>query len=206
LVERIDQALDRLALAENTVVISTSGHGENLAPVRPPDRLGSFYEETVRVPFWVRVPRRLLAERNELAQALDQWRQQNVQNSDVLPTVRDFIGLGAEPKLGPPLISGRSLLRAPPSSSVVSGQSTCAFRVWNLEGFFAIQDRVKVIVGSDQPSPRLFDLASDPAEQKNLWSDPQWRAQVMPWLARKVEAGEERRKLCARIPACPIGR
>jgi hypothetical protein len=206
LVERIDQSLDQLGLAESTVVIATSDHGENLAPVRPPDRLGSFYEETVRVPFWIRVPKHLLSERSELAQALDAWRRQNVQNSDVLPTVRDFIGLGVEPKLGPPLIPGRSLLRAPPSSSVVSGQSTCAFRVWNLEGFFALQDRIKIIVGSDQPSPRLFDLARDPAEQKNLWSDPQWRARVMPWLTRSVAAGEERQKLCARIPACPIGR
>jgi Sulfatase len=204
LVERLDLALNRLGLSDSTIVISTSDHGENLVPTRPPDRLGSYYEETLRVPFWIRLPPKLAAERPELVQAFDDWRDRNVQNSDILPTVRDLIGLGVEPALLAPALPGRSLARAAPAEQTVSGQSTCAFRVWGLEGFFVIRGRKKLIVGTDQPVPRLFDLETDPREENNLWNDPGQRAEVLPWFEKKLRQGEERMKLCARIQACPF--
>lgn len=205
LVERVMQALERLGLDGSTVVLATSDHGENLVPRRPPDRLGSYYEPTLRIPFWIRVPPSLLATHPEWGMALDAWRRGNVQNMDLLPTVRDLLGLGDEPLLNPPHLTGRSLVRGVPGPDLILGQSTCAFRAWALEGFFLVRGRIKVIVSNDQPTPQIYDLPNDPREQKNLWDDPTWRTQATGWIDAAVRAGEDRLAVCRRIGrVCPV--
>ncbi len=205
LVERVVAALSRLGLAENTVVLVTSDHGENLIPRRTPDRLGAYYEPTVRIPFWAYVPPTWLERNPSWAQALDAWRDRNVQNQDLLPTVRDLLSLQDEPRLNPPHLTGRSLLGPRPEIDQVAGQSTCAFRSWALEGFFLVRGRVKVIVSNDQPTPQIYDLEADPKEQRNLWSDPGRQQEALGWIREAVEAGEERRALCRRIGSvCPV--
>lgn len=206
LVERVMGTLERLGLDQSTVVLATSDHGENVVPRRQPDRLGAYYEPTVRVPFWIRVPPKLLAERPEWQSALEAWGERNVQNLDVLPTVRDVLALSDEPLLAPPHLVGRSLVRAPPASDRIGGQSTCAFRSWALEGFYLVDGRTKVIVSNDRPTPQIYDLPNDPREQQNLWDEPAWQAKVTPWIAEAVRSGEDRRALCTRIGrVCPVG-
>ncbi|MCW5790292.1 MAG: sulfatase-like hydrolase/transferase [Polyangiaceae bacterium] len=205
LVERIMGALSRLGLLENTVVLVTSDHGENLIPRRTPDRLGAYYEPTVRIPVWAYVPPPLLQRNPDWGPMLDAWRPGNVQNQDLLPTVRDFLSLRDEPRLNPPHLTGRSLLGPRPEIDQMAGQSTCAFRAWALEGFFLVRGRVKVIVSNDQATPQIYDLEADPKEQRNLWSDPERQREALVWIREAVEAGEERRALCRRIGSvCPV--
>lgn len=205
-VARIMAALERLGLAGRTVVISTADHGEPKDRPDSVERLSSFHEETVRVPLWIRVPPALLRRRPEWSQALDAWRDRNVQNMDVLPTVRDALGLGHEPVVNDASLPGRSLVRMPPVvEPVLSGQSTCAFRAWAGEGFYLVRGSSKVIVANDRPRPRLFDLATDPSEERDLWGDRARRASVLDWLEQTALAGEERSALCRRLGAiCPV--
>jgi arylsulfatase A-like enzyme len=202
---RIMEALDRLGLAESTIVIASSDHGENIGAHHPIDRLGSFYEECVRVPFWVRMPPAVAAEHPEWVSAIDAWRERNVQNLDVLPTIVDLLAM--EPSSAQPLpaLPGRSLVRMPAGENEVRGQSTCAYRQWALDGFYLVHDDVKVIVSSDGASMQIYDLKSDPKETRNLASEQAWRERAMPWIERALREGEERRAACKRVHGvCPV--
>ncbi len=202
---RVMEALDRLGLADSTIVLAASDHGENIGPHHPIDRLGSFYEECVRVPIWVRVPAAVAAEHPEWAAALEAWRERNVQNLDVLPTVVDVLAM--EPSASQPLpaLPGRSLVRMPVGENEVRGQSTCAYRQWALDGFYLVHDDVKVIVSSDGASMQIYDLKSDPKETRDLARDDAWRARALPWVERALREGEERRAACQRVHGvCPV--
>ena len=197
--ERLINALDRLGLAETTIVIATSDHGEIIGPHHPTDRVGNYYEECVRVPLWIRLPPALERGHPDWARALDAWAGRGVQNLDVLPTVVDALALE-----GAPALAGQSLLRAPSGDDEVRGQSTCAYRQWALDGVYLVHDRVKVIVSSDVAHVQIFDLATDPHEARDLFADEAWRARATPWLLRALAEGQERRAACLRAgAACP---
>jgi hypothetical protein len=69
-----------------------------------------------------------------------------------------------------------------------------------------VHGRTKVIVSNDQATPQIYDLTSDPHEQKNLWNDPAWQTPASAWIEQAVRAGEDRRALCRRIGrVCPVG-
>ncbi|MBI4702001.1 MAG: sulfatase-like hydrolase/transferase, partial [Deltaproteobacteria bacterium] len=144
--ERLVGALAQLGLAQSTVVVSTSDHGDVLDPHHGVQRLGAFYEYALRVPIWIRVPPRLLVSRPDWARNLDAWNGRNVQNLDLLPTLWDVLELGDPAVLRASAPAGRSLLRpVPAGADMISGQSTCAFRAWQLDGFFLVAGQVKVI-------------------------------------------------------------
>jgi glucan phosphoethanolaminetransferase (alkaline phosphatase superfamily) len=202
---RIMEALDRLGLADSTIVIASSDHGENIGPYHGLDRLGSYFEECVRIPIWVRVPPALLKEHPEWGAALAAWRDRNVQNLDVLPTVVDVLGLEASATQPLPELPGRSLVRAPNGDNEVRGQSTCGYRQWALEGWYLVHDDVKVIVSSIAKDVQIYDLTKDPDEAHDLAGDPAWRERVRPWIERALREGEERRAVCKRQrKSCPV--
>ncbi len=204
---RIMRALDTLGIADNTVVLATSDHGEQPRPGRAPDRLGNFYDAVVRIPVWAHVPPQVLAQHPDWAENLGEWTGRNVQNIDILPTIRDVLGLGQVAELQAPLLSGSSLVSGAPAAQdrVITGQSTCAFREWNLDGFYAVRGKTKVLVTNSSTTPEIYDLASDPTEQNNLWADDDARAQTLPWLLETVSAGPELAAACRRAgAACPL--
>jgi hypothetical protein len=208
-IDRLTQKLVEALLdsqdAARTVLIATADHGEQLTPRRSPDRLENYFESTVRVPVWMYVPPQMLARNPEWANTLDQWHERNAQNMDVLPTVRDVLGLDAKGPLAAPALSGRSWLRAPPDPDTISGQSTCSFRSWGKRGLYAVRGRTKLIAYSENSAPLLFDLDRDPDEQHDLWGDPGARASVQPWMTELVRSGEVRRELCRSLgKTCPF--
>jgi hypothetical protein len=187
---------------DNTIIIATSDHGEQIPPKREPNRLGNYYERTVRIPVWLYVPPKVLEKHPEYRETLLAWKAKNAQNMDVLPTVRDFLTLPKEPPLDLP---GRSWLAAPPAVDQMAGQSTTSFRAWNNEGFFVVRERLKVIVSSESPKPEIYDLSKDPGEERDLWKDAAIRKSVEPWVRELVKNGQERRILCERLgeTRCP---
>jgi glucan phosphoethanolaminetransferase (alkaline phosphatase superfamily) len=184
--------------ASTTVIVSTSDHGEPLESSRKLRRLGSHYEEVVRVPFWVRIPPGLATQHPEWTQALTAWQQRNVQNIQILPTIRDALLLEDLPEINQHLFAP-SLLRPPGDApDLVSGQSTCAFRAWWQEGLFIVNGHHKLLLSNERPSPELYDLASDPAEQHNLWEREEAREQAKAWAIPHILEGQERTLACRR--------
>jgi glucan phosphoethanolaminetransferase (alkaline phosphatase superfamily) len=202
LVERIERGLDAAGLSETTVVVSTADHGEPLDSPHRVGRLGSFYEETIRVPYWIRLPPAVAVRNPGWREALLSWRTRNVQNMDLLPTIRDFLRMTEDPSVGKAHLPGRSLLRPPVDEpDLVTGQSTCAFRTWTQEGLFLIRGDTKLLLSNERSTPEVFDLTVDPAEQNNLWQTEGVAEQVLPWAREKILEGPERRAACKRAGA-----
>jgi len=168
-----------------TLVVLTADHGESLGEHGEASHGIFAYEASLRVPFILYQPR-LLPPRAVSAPA---------GHVDLLPTVLDALGLPA-----PKGLPGRSLL------PVATGRPDAASE--NPTYFEALSGRLNrgwaplhgVVRGGmkyvDLPIPELYDLRSDPHEQRNLAGTQtarrdEMRALLAPFLARKE--GAERR-------------
>lgn len=87
-------ALDRAGLAEETLVVFTSDHGDHAAAHGLVGK-GSFYEESARVLLVLRFPGKVASGRRD--------RRHCVSGVDLLPTIADYAGidLGAAPPRRP---------------------------------------------------------------------------------------------------------
>jgi arylsulfatase A-like enzyme len=172
-------ALDRFGLADDTLVVFTSDHGEAFG------EHGHFlhddvYRGTVHVPLVLRFPGRLPPGRRVAARA---------RLVDVTPTILDLLGLPPEPGL-----QGRSLV------PLIGGGGV---------GFDAVSEHGRPGSGAEEVCVRrgalsylvgpageaLFDLASDPGETNNLAAA---RPAALAALRTEVEAW---RAECARLGA-----
>lgn len=151
----------------STLVIVTSDHGEGLGDHGELTHGLFAYESTLRVPLFLWAPG--LPRGEDLSPA---------RHVDVLPTMLDAAGLTI-----PPGLSGRSLLRPPTAKldTYFEALEANLSRGWApLRG--VIEDGRKLIA---LPLPELYDLESDPTEQRNLIDDQKPTA----------------RELLARLPA-----
>lgn len=149
-------ALESMGSMENTMVVITSDHGEEMLERGRFGHLGTLYEELLHVPLLLRppggVPPRRVADLVELI--------------DVAPTILDAAGIPL-----PPSVQGRSLMgyldassRTPAKPMVFSEvdfdfrRSTVRTKDW------------KVIhsVANGQRKYELYNLASDPGEERDL--------------------------------------
>ncbi|TQM10858.1 sulfatase family protein [Pseudonocardia kunmingensis] len=169
-VGRILDALEAEGLAEDTVVVFTSDHGEMLGDHQLMLKGPFHYDCAVRVPLIVRWPGRFApARRTELVQ----W-------VDLAPTFLDLAGVAPSPRH-----QGASL------RGLLIGEDT-AWRDWALcqyrdsghaydppvHATMLRHDRWKLVVHHGAPASRrertgeLYDLESDPDELVNRWADP----------------------------------
>ena len=155
--------LDELGLAENTVVIVTSDHGEMLGE-RGMWYKRHFYQSSVAVPLIVSAPSQFAAGR----------RDQNVSLIDLLPT---FLGLAGDADLSSLVeqIEGRSLL--PLLESGTADWDDRALSEVMSDGlenpvFMVRRGARKLIIGPDQPA-QLFDPEADPWETEDLAARPE---------------------------------
>ncbi|MBI3783927.1 MAG: sulfatase [Deltaproteobacteria bacterium] len=145
---RLLDTLERLELADESVVIATSDHGEEFYEHGARDHGHSLYEELIRVPLIVRWPHRV-----EI-----QTYSQPVQLADLFPTLLRLGSTDAPPVAGrdisPALLGGR------PMDSEAYAEldlETHHFRA-------LIRKTDKVIVAAPQSPPQYFDLLADPHE------------------------------------------
>lgn len=192
-VGRILDALEREGLADNTMVVFTSDHGEMLGDHQLMLKGPFMYDCAVRVPLIVRWP-------GHIAQGR---RQELVQWIDLAPTFLAAAGIEA-----PPTFQGASLL------PLLAGDGE-GWRDWALCQYrdsghsydppvhvtMLRHDRWKLVVHHGQPAStrkrtgELYDLEADPAELVNLWSDPwhaQTRAELQELLLDVLVATEDR--------------
>lgn len=169
---RVLAALDELGLADDTVVIFTSDHGEMLGDHQLLLKGPLLYESAVRVPLIMRWPGQLPAgtRRSELVEWID-----------LTSTFLDAAGLGPMPAA-----QGMSLLPLARGNEDAEGRgwALCEYRDSG-HGYdppvhltMLRLGQYKLIVQHGQPATarsrtgELYDLKADPQELRNLWDDP----------------------------------
>jgi len=174
-VQTILTALDECGLAEDTIVVFTSDHGEQMGDH---GILGKtvMYEESVRVPMLIRAP--MLGRESLRIEG-------NFSHIDLVPTLLDLMGVPASASL-----QGTS--RVP----VLQGNADLAdndvFIEWNgtdghpsasigeAEINRSMAEPLRTVISAqrwklnlyDGGPGELYDLNSDPHEQQNLYEDP----------------------------------
>lgn len=157
---RILEALDRLGIAGNTLVVFTTDHGHFLGQHGLIAKAIHHYEDLLRVPFIVRWPGRVPAGR--VSQAL--------QNSvDIAPTFLAAAGSAAPVHMTgldqlPNWTEGRTVR----SWSITENHH--GTRHFHLRTY--VNQRYKITVYRDGDEGELFDLQEDPGEVRNLWNEP----------------------------------
>jgi choline-sulfatase len=160
-VGQVLNALDRLGLAESTIVVFTSDHGYHLADHGLWQKR-SLFERSARVPLIIAVPR--AKTRGAVARGLAEL-------VDLYPTLTELAGIKPT---GP--LDGVSL--APmldnPSASVKDAAFT-----QTLNGYAVRTDRWRYIEwGAGQDGVQLYDMERDSGETTNLAQDARHAATV----------------------------
>jgi len=163
---RILEALTKLKLDENTIVIVTSDHGEEFW-----DHDGTFhghtvYDELVRVPFVVRWPKKIKAGLVLSTQ---------VSQMAVMPTVLEAIGAKAPKQChGVSILEGLLGNRIPEQKVLLEADTSGWGEGRNLK---ALRYRnCKVILDVKSGQRTAFDLTNDPGESKPLKNAAEYEA------------------------------
>ena len=174
LTERVDQQIRRLlgaleesGLADDTLVVLTSDHGEGVAAHKWVTKL-MLWEEVIRVPFVMRFPGVVPAGRVD--------RTHLISGLDLLPTLCDYANIEA-----PAGIDGQSLrpvVKSPdlPGRPSVVTELQAFMDEEKKKGRMIRTARYKYVVFSHGRRPEmLFDLETDPGEKKNLAHESPYR-------------------------------
>jgi len=167
------QQLEERGVAERTIVIVASDHGEAFLEHDLLKHCRGLYEPLTRVPLMMRIP------------AIDGplVRRTWVENLDLVPTVLDYLGLPAEDFAG---VSLRPLIETGTPPGKVARSSMGSWRSVN-------DDRFKLLWRLNTRDYLLFDLVADPAESRNLLRQERaalrhLRRELERWMAQ-TEAG-----------------
>ncbi len=187
-VGRVLTALDASGVADDTLTIFLSDHGEMAGAHRLQGKGPFVYQENVQVPLIVRWPGRILPNSGSTALA---------QSIDLFPTLMDLAGIGAPPahlvgrSLAPAVLDddqtvndhvllswGMTMRRAgtvaagPPIGDEVRGLHDGRYKIAR---YFApdAEDEIE-----------LYDLHNDPFELRNLAADPGYAALRVGMLDR----------------------
>lgn len=159
---RILDALDHLGLAENTLVVFSSDHGELLGDHGLWWKGVTAFEECQRVPMLARLPGQLPA--GQATRALQSL-------LDVQPTFLELAGLPQ-----PPEMEGVSQLKCwrHPSEAVRTGV-LIEERPWDTDWVQLTWQtpEYKLVFYTGQEEGELYHLDTDPHQIDNLWHQPQ---------------------------------
>lgn len=208
-IARILGMLDRLGLADTTLVIVSADHGEELLDHgfighASTSLAGTLFDELIRVPLIMAYPPLLPPGRVITTQ---------VEGIDIFPTVLDLLGIAP-----PSVMQGRSLLplirnaRKPFPQRAFSETTTCGRSCpeGQAEGRLAAlrTPAWKLVRIEDARGERfeLYRLASDPRERIDVASKyprtfARLRAELHQWLALNQVKAEELKALARPAPA-----
>jgi choline-sulfatase len=175
-IARVIRFLETRGLLTSTLIVVAGDHGESLGDHGEQSHGIFLYQEALRVPFMMRGPgvpsRRVTA----VARLVD-----------VMPTVLDLFGVSTSG------LDGVTLARAgtrsdhnPPLEAYSESMYPRRFGWAPLRSLRA--DRYKVI---DAPRAELYDLVSDPGEERNVLADHPAVAAAMLHRLRSFASGQE---------------
>lgn len=200
-VGRVLEALEERGIAEETLVIFTSDHGDMLGDHRLFVKGAFFYDAGIRVPLILRWPGRVPAGRRipALVQLQDlaatvleaagvpetEWRTPHTDSHDLLPLARGEVERVRE-------------------HAVTVYRNTGIFRTGTypdpeIHATMIRDERYKLSVyldpgGTSELDGQLFDMEDDPRELVDLWDSPD-HAGVRETLLRSLVAWETRQEL-----------
>lgn len=170
LIGRLLDAVERAGVLDDTLVVVTSDHGEQFLEHGHLVHGGNgLYEEVLRIPVLIAGP--------GVDPAVVETPMASI---DLFPTLFDLLDIEV-----PEEFLGRSAL-APPREepSVVVATSGSAWKV--------ITSRWSYIVSEKYDREELYDLESDPGEQRDLAKDlPEVRHEMSRLLAREIRQGRQ---------------
>ena len=176
-VGRLLDALDRLGLAENTLVIYTTDHGDMCGSHGMMDKHFILYDDVTRVPLVVRWPGRIAPGR-----VCDAF----VSHSIDLATT--FCEVGGVPV--PDTFQGRSLLPLMSGAQDNGRQDIFSQYMGNQFGLWSqrmVRDRRWKYVWNATGEDELYDMANDPGEIVNLAAAPAHQAEIARLRLRLVD-------------------
>lgn len=180
---RILDALEAEGLAEDTIVVFTSDHGDCLG-INNQQTKNNHYEESMRVPFLVRRPGEIPARRDDLL----------FSNIDIYPTLLDLAGLGGDI---PAEVQGESRAgwfrtgEGDRPTSQPYMKMPFEAPEWGRRGVRTERYTLMLERMPDQPTTTaLFDRDADPFQLQNIAEDQTEtvdrliREELEPWLKR----------------------
>jgi arylsulfatase A-like enzyme len=167
--------LEQLGLADDTIVVYTSDHGDMMGAHRLVEK-GLMYEEATRIPWLMRVP--AMGRRQRVI-------DQPVSHIDLVPTLLELMGHSEAAARLP----GQSLV------PLINGQKATrdhVFIEWNTE------PRIRTVVSPDgwklclskEDKCQLFNLRQDPGETTNLFDSGRYQ-DVIARLTAEIRAWQE---------------
>ena len=189
--------LDALGLADNTIVVWSSDHGNMLGSHAATNKR-CVWDESIKIPFIVRWPEGVPGGMRKLDTLLSVW--------DIGPTLLGLCGLKPDPRMDGLDLSHvlRGESGPEPESAFImhilgpAGQEPAAKGISYLVDFRGVRTKrytfaLQKVNGHVQPYV-LYDNQADPFQKKNLIDDPaqadtmkQLRAEVEKWLAKAGE-------------------
>lgn len=150
--------LDELGLADNTMVIFTSDHGEMLGAHGLREK-NVFYEESAHIPLMIRFPGEI--EKNRTVEGY-------ISNVDLFATILDYLKIGDHQSDG---LSLRGLINGTDKE-----HGKYVVTEWDYRGdvspnYMIVKDGWKLIIPYSKSSKvidAMYDLNSDPFEMNNL--------------------------------------
>ncbi|HUW19543.1 MAG TPA: sulfatase-like hydrolase/transferase [Sedimentisphaerales bacterium] len=176
--------LEELGLADNTIVVYTSDHGDMMGAHRLVTK-GVMYEEAARVPWLMRIP--WMGRRQHVI-------EQPVSHIDLVPTLLELMsnkagkaGRGLQGQSLVPLIKGRK-----PAEDHV-------FIEWNVGTEQELSAPVRTVVSPDGwklslfkgDNSQLFNLNEDPGETRNLFDSGRHK-DVINRLTEKIRRWQKK--------------
>src|SRR2546430_9689253 len=186
--------LERFGLAENTIIVHTSDHGDSLGAHHLFGK-ETMFEEAARVPLLIRLP----------DQTRGKMISRPVSHIDFVPTLLDLLGQPRHSQC-----AGKSLLPliredttapenvfiewAPNRTKIKKGTSLARRRLVKR----AVEESTRTVVSRDgwklclrdKDLNELYTLNEDPWETRNLYADRQY-ASVISRLAREIRRWQE---------------
>jgi arylsulfatase A-like enzyme len=158
-VGRLLQGLQEIGVAENTIIVFTSDHGDMLRS-HGLEGTGIWYEESAAVPLLMRWPGKLAAGSKQ------DWLFNNI---DIAPTLRGLCGLppieGAQGEDRSTLVRNKGAGERP-ESIYVQGELGKP-QEWRM----VVRGWDKLVVDRELKATHLYNLAQDPFEKDNLAGD-----------------------------------
>jgi arylsulfatase A-like enzyme len=164
-VGEIIDALEARGALDDTIIIFTSDHGDALGD-HGHSQKWNMYQSTVHVPALVAGPGIPAGKRVS----------DNVALFDFGPTILEWAGVQVPNWMEAASLSPYfSEAPAPKRNKVFAEHSNDALLTGTRMMTMVLEDSMKLVHFVDSAQGQLFDLASDPNEQNNLWDAPEYR-------------------------------